>query len=278
MAPIRNVGKVFPTAEGFLDYLYTVGKPSWMKFITAHHTGAPTLKNWQDWQTRKNPVSDHQWLTNLAAYYGNSLGWSSGPQFFFTPKNFCVLSPPERVGVHAKSFNGMSWGVEMVGNFDVEEMPAGLRDWYVTGLACLHIATGLSPRPYSYRIKGLHFHRDDPLTTKTCPGKKIDKQPFAKEIEAKIAEMIGKEAPAERIEVTPQSQQPPSRSGTVNVPNDTLNVRTQASGKAPTIGKLAHGAAVSIIGEAMNGPTKWFKVDLPGDGDGWVSAAFVRVA
>jgi hypothetical protein len=265
---IPNVGKCFPTAEGFLAYLEALQFGAWRpRFITMHHTGAPDLKTWQGWQTRSKPVSDVQWLKNLAVYYGG-LGWSAGPHFFFTPKNFCVLSPPTARGVHAVSFNAMSWGVECVGDFDREAFDGAVRDKYVEGLACLHIATGLQLEPFEKKVRGLHFHRDDPKTTKTCPGKKVLKPALIKLVQAKIAAMTGGDHPAEQVDTVPVKK---DRVGTVNAPDD-LNVRAAASAKAPVVKSLKNGTSITIIGEAMNGDTKWFAVD-----GGFVAARYVNL-
>jgi hypothetical protein len=271
MAPIANVGKVFPTAQGFLAYLDSIKFGAWKPaYVVVHHTGAPTLKNWQDWQTRKSPVSDAQWLKNLAAYYGNDLKWSCGPHFFFTPNNFCVLSPPERRGIHAASFNANSWGVEMVGNFDIETWGGAHRSKYIEGLACLHMATGLALDPYVRGKSGLHFHRDDPLTSKTCPGKNVVKGQMIAEVKAAMIRLGGGEAPPQKIVVKPA----PAATKTGTVTTDGLNVRTEASAKAPSVRKVNKGSKVSILGEAMNGQTKWLRI---GAGE-WVSAQFVKVA
>jgi hypothetical protein len=190
MTSIPNVGKCFSTTKEFLAYLKGIKFGAWRpQFVTMHHTGAPDLKTWQGWQTRAKPVSDEQWLKNLAKYYGDTMKWSSGPHFFFTPNNFCVLSPPTARGVHAVSFNAMSWGVECVGDFDREKFDGAVRDKYVEGLACLHIASGLQLEPFEKKVRGLHFHRDDPKTTKTCPGRGVDKGALIKLVQAKISEL-----------------------------------------------------------------------------------------
>lgn len=277
MAAIPNVGKCFGTPEAFLSYLEGIRFAAWQpRFIVAHHTGSPTLANWQAWQKRAIPVSDEQWLKNLANYYGNELGWSAGPHFFFTPKHFCVLSPPDRRGVHAASFNGLAWGVEMVGNYDVEDLPEDVYQRYVSGLACLHIATGLKVMPFRYAAQGMHFHRDDPKTSKQCAGRKLDRDAVAFDVQIAIERMTGQEAPAERIE--PRFE--PVRPGTVVgvAANDTLNVRAEPSGKAPVVLTLPPGATVSIKGAAVNGSTKWLSIDIPGDADGWVAARYVKAA
>jgi hypothetical protein len=50
---IPFVGKCFPTAAQFLDYLDDIKFGAWRpRFVTVHHTGAPNLKTWQGWQTR----------------------------------------------------------------------------------------------------------------------------------------------------------------------------------------------------------------------------------
>jgi hypothetical protein len=215
-------------------------------------------------------------MKNLATYYGSAppngpkVGpWSAGPQFFFTPKHFSVLTPPNKRGVHAASFNGLSWGVEMVGDFDREELEGSLRKWYVEGLACLHIATGLKVGPYEYATQGLHFHRDDPLTNKTCPGKSITKAPLIQEITAKIEEMTGGDGPTEQVVV---ASKPKTKLAGI-VKTDGLSVRAGASAKTPVIRTLKSGAAIDVIGEAMNGDTRWLNI-APGE---WVAARFVSL-
>ena len=277
MSAVPNVGKVFATIAEFLDYLDDIKFGAWRpQFVTVHHTGAPTLKNWYDWQNRKVPVTDEQWLRNLAAYYGNELGWSAAPHFFFTPEHYCVLSPPEKRGVHAASFNGLSWGVEMVGNFDTEAFPYELRTRYVAGLACLHIATGLKVLPYQRGVQGMHFHRNDPKTSKTCPGRLIDQVSLADEVVARIEKMTEGEAPAEQVRISPP--QPSKRMGVVIgvASNDTLNVRADPSGKSLVVGRLRNGEHVVITGSALNGQTRWLSIDIPGDNDGWVAARFIK--
>lgn len=160
-----------------------------------------------------------------------------------------------------------SWAVECVGDFDSEAFDGAVRDKYIEGLACLHIASGLPLAPFLFNAQGLHFHRDDPKTTKTCPGRKVDKASVIKLVEAKILAMSGGEQDHEQIKPVPQRT---DRVGTVNT--DDLNVRTEASAKSPIIRSLRKGSSVTITGEAMNGTTKWLKI-----GDGFVSAAFVTI-
>lgn len=273
---IPNVGKCFATAEQFLDYLDGIQFGAWRpRFVTMHHSGGPNLKTWRAWQTRAKPVTDEQWMKNLAHYYGSPppIGpadgpWRSGPHFFFTPKHFCVLSPPTARGVHAKSFNAVSWGVECVGDFDSDPFDGEIRDRYIEGLACLHIATGLQLDPFERGVRGLHFHRDDPQTRKTCPGLKVKKPDVIALVKAKMVAMTGGGDHEDDKPIAPTMSA--RKTGTVNT--DDLNVRASASGKAPIVGKLDKGDKVTITGQAKNGETIWLEI-----GQGYVAGRFVTL-
>ena len=275
MTAIPFVGKCFPTAKEFLDYLDDIKFGAWRpRYVTMHHTGGPSLKTWRTYAhgTRKVPITDAQWMKNLASYYGNEMKWSSGPHFFFTPDNFCVLSLPDRRGVHAKSFNADSWGVECVGEFDSEAFTSELANRYAEGFACLYLALGLSPGPYEYRKRGLHFHRDDPLTNKTCPGKKVNRDSMINLIGIHIAAMSeGSSVDDNAVPVTT----PKKKIGTVVgvKANDTLSIRDEASGKSPKVGELKPGAKVEITGEAKNGNTLWYQIK----GGDYVSGRYIKL-
>jgi len=270
---IPIVGKAFATSAEFLAYLDSIQFGAWRpQYVVMHHTGAPDLKTWTSWQTRANPVTDEQWMQNLKGYY-ESLGWSHGPHFFFTPKHFCAFSLPNVRGTHAVSFNANSWGVECVGDFDVEPFNGAVRDRYVEGLAALHLSAGLSPAPYHFKTSGLHFHRDDPQTSKTCPGTHVDKTDVVTRVQGVMASLTTGDHPEEHVEVPT----PLHRTGVVKVAaNDTLNVRMFASAKSPVTTTLKPGTQVNIVGEAENVDTLWYRIDL-GPTDGWVAAKYVVV-
>lgn len=276
MSAIPFVGKCFPAAKDFMDYLDDIRFGAWRpRYVTMHHTGGPSLATWRTYAhgTRKVPITDAKWMQNLAGYYGNELGWSAGPHFFFTPDNFCVLSLPEKRGVHAVSFNANSWGVECVGNFDIEAFTPDLANRYAEGLACLHLALGISPASYLYNQGGLHFHRDDPKTSKTCPGRKVDKLKMIDLTLQFMAKLSGNGA-HDDDDPPPAVTLKPGRIGIVNVAaNDVLNVRDEPSGKSPVTRTLKKGDTVMIIGDTRNGDTLWFKVA----GDDYVSARFVTL-
>jgi hypothetical protein len=270
MGSIPIVGKAFATAAAFLDYLDDLQLGAWRpNFITMHHTGAPDLKTWDKWEKRGNP-SDEQWTKNLAKYYGD-LGWSSGPHFFVTPRpSILVLSPPTKRGVHAASFNSVSWGVEVVGNFDVEKLTGSYREFVVDAIAAMHVALGASPAPFRKGVSGMHFHRDDPKTKKTCPGKSIDKVSFSKEVDAAIKRLTPGSQQHEII-----AEKSTAQKGFVRIPDgETLNVRGLASAKGPVVRTLQNNEMVVIHGQALNGDTAWWKI---GD-DEWVAARYIELS
>lgn len=275
MAPIPFVGKCFPTADKFSAYLDTIQFGAWRpKFVTMHHTGGPSLATWRTYAhgTRKVPITDEKWMANLASYYGNEMKWSAGPQFFFTPDNYCVLSLPNKKGVHAVSFNAMSWGVECVGDFDSEEFTPGLANRYAEGLACLHTALGITPGPYRFQTSGLHFHRDDPKTKKTCPGRKVSKDRMIELIGGFMAKASG--GSHEDDDPIPPAHPTSARQGVINVAaDDTLNIRDEPSGKSPVVNVMNRGDQVTIVGEVTNSGTLWYKLDT---GD-FAAARYVKV-
>ncbi|MCA1381309.1 N-acetylmuramoyl-L-alanine amidase [Bradyrhizobium sp. BRP23] len=284
MASIPLVGTCFPTSKAFLDYLDTIQFKAWTpRFVTMHHTGGPSLATWRSYGNRKVPITDEKWMRNLAGWYGTpeSSGgpkdgpWSAGPHFFFTPANFCVLSLPEKRGVHAVSFNALSWGVECVGDFDSEAFTPDLANRYAEGLACLHVALGISPDPFVINVRGLHFHRDDPKTTKTCPGRKVDKVAMVSLIKAHMARLTG--SASHDDDDPPPAVVAVKQKGIVNVAaGDFLSVRDEPSAKSPETRRLARGEVIEIIGEAMNGGTRWLKI-ASDDGGDFVSARYVTL-
>ena len=277
MGAIPIVGKCFPLAADFLSYLDDIKFGAWRpRFVTMHHTGGPSLATWKTYNhgNRKVPITDEQWMRNLAAYYGNELGWSAGPHFFFTPDNFCALSLPDRRGVHAVSFNANSWGVECVGDFDSEAFTPDLANRYAQGLACLHLATGLSPENYQFNASGLHFHRDDPKTKKTCPGRKVDKLKMVDLVRQHMTKLSDSGA-HDDDDPPPPVELKPGRIGIVNVAeNDFLNVRDEPSGKSPVTRVLHRGDTVMVIGDTNNAGTPWLKIQ----GDDYVAARFITLS
>jgi N-acetylmuramoyl-L-alanine amidase CwlA len=171
-----NVGKVW-TVESFKEHLNGTKKPAFANSITIHHTGAPTLI-----QRPHGFLIQH--IHNMQTYY-KSLGWSRGPHLFVDEDQIFGMTPLTTPGIHAVSFNRSSIGIEILGNYDVEDPTTG------RGLDCIKNAAMVSRLLCNWldipiNEKTVLFHRDDPKTTKTCPGKRITKEDFLKLIRAAI--------------------------------------------------------------------------------------------
>ena len=163
------VGQVFD-AKAFKEHLDALPPLSWAKGVTIHHTAFPDLamrpKGWTI-----------QHMRNLASYYGNEKKWSAGPHLFTDEDQIFGLSPLTARGVHAKSFNAQFIGIEALGNYDIEH-PAtgrGYQVWNTTAIATALLLRKLGLPANDSTVK---FHRDDPETSKTCPGKRISKIEF----------------------------------------------------------------------------------------------------
>jgi len=156
------------TRKEFADYLNSLQFSTFSPtFVTLHHTASPSL-------AQRPQGFSHQHLLNLLSYYQDTLGWNGAPHVFIDDQGdgIIVFQRMDRRGVHAASFNSKSWGVEMLGYYDSESFDTGrgavVRDNAMQALAImcerLHV-----------KADTIKFHRDDPKTTKTCPGMKVKK-------------------------------------------------------------------------------------------------------
>jgi len=163
-----NVGRVW-TVESFREYLKGVKRPAYAKSVTIHHTGAPSLA-----QRPKGFVAQH--ILNIKSYY-ESLGWNRGPHLFIDEDQIFGMTPLNVPGIHAVSFNRSSIGIEILGDYDSEDPLSG------RGLQCLKNTAAAAKALFEWldipvNETTLKFHRDDPKTSKTCPGKRVKKDWF----------------------------------------------------------------------------------------------------
>jgi len=169
MGKIPYVGQRMSISE-LKKYLEALTFSSFQpKFVVVHHTAAPNLKQ------RPNGFTD-QHLINLKHYYENVMNWNGAPHFFVDDKGIIVFQALNKAGVHAKSYNSSSWGIEMLGNYDTVSdfnNPRAKEIFDTTQELVGFLCDFLKVQPNT-----LKFHRDDPLTNKTCPGKLVDKSKF----------------------------------------------------------------------------------------------------
>ncbi len=153
----KNVGKVW-SRQSFVP---GIAKPAWVKGITLHHTGAPSLA------TRPHGLTI-QHVENIQDFYKTKRGWSSGPHLFIDEDQIFGMTPLHERGIHATSFNSTHIGIEVLGEFDSErhDTGRGMECWLTAAYAIIALRRAWGPLP-------LNLHRDDPRTNKTCAGKPV---------------------------------------------------------------------------------------------------------
>ncbi len=165
------VGEGF-TAAQLEGYAAALVFGSWRpRFVVLHNTQIPTLAEWHD-------LPGEERLRAFEGHYRDELGWSAGPHLFVADDRIWVFSPLHLPGVHSPSWNALSWGVEVVGDYEREPLSPAVRANTVAALSALHAAGGLDP-------DALRLHKQDPRTTHTfCPGANL-----ARERDAIVAEV-----------------------------------------------------------------------------------------
>jgi len=165
----KNVGRVW-SLQSFEAYLKTIKKPDFADKVVLHHTWAPSLA-----QRPNGFLAQH--LINMRDYYQKTLGWSSGPHLFIDDDDIFGMTPLGEKGIHAASFNASSLGIEVLGNYDSEEpdRDRGKECWQLAADTTYLLLEWLDLKPSP---KTIFFHRDDPKTSKTCPGLKVHKEWF----------------------------------------------------------------------------------------------------
>ena len=163
----NNVGKVW-TVASFAEHLKTMERPAWAKAVCLHHTAAPSLA-----QRPKGFTIQH--IENMKDFY-RGMGWRSGPHLYTDEDQVFGMTPLDETGVHAVSFNRTAIGIEALGYYSKgEEDPKsgrGLEVWKMTAAITKMLLDWLH---LPVNEKTVLFHRDDPKTSKDCPGSRVDK-------------------------------------------------------------------------------------------------------
>ena len=160
-----NSGKSWTRCE-LRKYLSTLPKPAWITGITLHHTAVPSLAH-SKWSAGWTA----QLIHNMTAGY-QAKGWRSGPHFYADDYKIWGLTPPNLRGIHARSFNSSRLGIEVLGNYDIEDHCTGRgeRCWQRAFECSAELMRWLGQDATPGTV---NFHRDDPLTSKSCPGTRI---------------------------------------------------------------------------------------------------------
>ena len=170
------VGRGFRPDE-FRQYVDDLTFPDWRpQFVVVHNTSAPRLSQWHS-------TPGAQRMLNLQDYYRDQMKWSAGPHLFVADDLIWVFTPLTTSGIHSPSWNAISWGVEIVGEYQEEVFGNAIRSNTIEALATLHGKLGLDPQH-------LRFHKEDPLTThRTCPGKHVIKPDLIAAVQQRLASL-----------------------------------------------------------------------------------------
>ena len=171
------IGQSF-TPEAFKAYVASLNLPAgdWVpQFIVLHNTGIPTLAQYPNGITA-------QYIEDVVPYYRNAQpgvkpAWSAGPHLFVDDIQIWVFTPLSTSGVHSPSWNEISWGVEMLGDYDSEDFDSGrglvVQQNAVAAIAILSAAVGIDPGT-------MRLHREDPGQRIIAPGTTWTKPPSSK--------------------------------------------------------------------------------------------------
>lgn len=219
----------FASAAQLAAHLDRLGPVTWYTGVTIHHTAIPTVAQWRGEAS----------MINLGTYYRDqvpnpdgSKGWPSGPHFFIGPDGIWTGTPISHRGVHAVSFNATRIGIEVVGNYDAHAWLEPIRSYAYDMIELLLRRRGLS-------AQAVNGHRNDPKTSKSCPGHAIDLNAVRRELSWRLATKLYRvRADGSRI------RQRPSTSSAV------LEQRNA--------GALVRGTEVS--GETHAGSNRWVQL------------------
>lgn len=184
MAWMPTVSKGFSARE-FYSYVHGLTFGVWRpQFAVLHHTGSPTLAQWQQ-------AGGEAMLERLTVHYRDTLKWRAGPHLFIADDQIWVFNPLTSSGLHSASWNHVSWGLMLVGDFHKEPFDSGpglaVRTNAVEALCALHTFAGLDPQT-------LRFHKEDPESNREdCPGWRVNKRDLLKLVSKRVAELYAGE-------------------------------------------------------------------------------------
>ena len=166
------------TIAEFRAYLSGVQLGAWRpKFPTLHNTAVPSLAQWLAY----GPTPQERWGASLNRYY-EGLGWHAGPHLVVCSDYVWVLCDLTRSGVSVSCWNSETFGIEMIGNYEVgaDDFASGdgakVRDNAAEVLAALTVKFGWRDlADYEAGVRGLHFHRECTRDHHACPGSEVSK-------------------------------------------------------------------------------------------------------
>lgn len=165
--PIDMVGAGF-TANAFSQYIPALRFRNWQpQFVVIHHTVTPNFEQWHKTTGSKR-------LSAFANFLGIQNGWNSGPHLFVADDSIWVFNELEKPGIHSPSWNKISMGIELVGDFSTESVNPLVEQNAVEAVAAIFKKLKMVPNTSTIR-----FHSEDPKSPgKACPGRNFNKADF----------------------------------------------------------------------------------------------------
>lgn len=243
-----------------------------------HNTAAPSLAQWiksAEQDRLKGLVPGSSRIGSLERFFRDNQGWGGCPHLFIANDLIWVMNPLPDKGTHSPSFNTTAIGIEMVGDFAVEDDDAGeglkvkQNTIYATAILCS--ALGIEPNG-----RNILLHKEDPRTTHDCPGKDIaqDKSTMILDVEALMSG--GEHDPEQVANVIAGVDTIVRPTWTGITTSDNLNFRRGPGVENEPVSKLPKGVKLTILDEAKNGKDSWLKIRTPAGYVGWVSGRFVQ--
>lgn len=266
--------------EEFAKYVKDLPLAKWRpNKIVWHNTAAPSLAQWiksAKADGDRGLVSGISRIQSLEAFFKDNNHWSGCPHLFVANDFIWVMNQLTAPGVHSPSWNSTSIGIEMIGDFAVEDDDAGeglkVKNNTIFATAILCSAFGLEPST------AIFLHKQDPKTTHDCPGKDIAVDKL-KMIEDVAGLMEGGEHDPVSVgqiiaNVDDHRLPKPELVGTTIV--DDLSFRSGPGVTNPATSSLPSGVRLAILDQASNGTSTWLKVRTPAGHVGWVAGKFVK--
>ena len=194
-------------------------------FPTLHNTGVPSLAQWM----AMGATPQERWGASLDRYY-KGLGWHAGPHLVVCPSYVWVLCDLAKSGVSVSCWNFETFGVEMVGNYEVggDDFATGIgaevRANAALVLADLAEKFGwLDLADFALGERGLHFHHDCAKDHHACPGSKVSKPDMLARIAAARAPLPLATPAAAPLPATPADHVTPAKIFSVSDIQGALN-------------------------------------------------------
>lgn len=263
---MQIIGKGFTIIQ-FEEYVRKLQFNGWTpNFVVVHNTDVPTQALYKSWHSRKGWTGE-QWMKNLASFYAGK-GFKACPHLFVGYDRIWVLNPLTMRGTHSPSWNGFTWGVETVGNWDTEPFADSVKTMTIAALGILHDRIGLNPTDFKLGVRGLHFHKEDKGTThKGCPGKSMVKENLV----AAVVEYMNRDG-SDHVHITEAAQTADTRKLTTTQLTSIKWVQEQLKRL-----KYNVGAVDGILGPQTKGAIVKFQTDKLLKNDG-IAGPITRLA